>query len=604
MKKLRCTALVLTICVLLTAGAPAAHAIADPPNVSAVSVVLADLNSGEVIFSKNMDEQRAPASLTKIMTVLVAIEQVEAGRFAYTDMVTAQEDCRNGMDSDSSTADIYPGEEMPLQELMYCAMLASANEACNIIAEYMAGSVDAYVNWMNDKAEQLGCTNTHFANTNGLTSQNHYSSAADLALITREASTHEVFMTMCNSITHTVPATNASEARELKSTNALISPDGLYGDQYLFKGAAGVKTGHTNAAGFCLISTATRDVEGEPVGYLCIVLGSEGDFEKNIFKNFEDSISLYKWAFGNYKYFLIRTVADGITKAEVDLAKDGEMAILRPEKDIRLLLPKDYDESQLEIQTVVYESELTAPIPAGTVLGEAEVFINGKSYGRTNLITSVDIEMSKGEVIKRQFRAVTESTWFKLVIGLFVAILVAYFLLVARYRKLRQKQLKDRKAAEMKRRQDWQRRYEEQNMERRRSYDEPVQRYSRERSGGFDDRYDRASENTGRSYSRRDDGYGYDYDDGRDSYGGRDYDRTGSDRNTRGTGSYDRGDYSRDSYGSRGSDRNDYSRDSYSSRDYDRDIGRSGSKNSRVDPFADDYDINDYLKYFEDSDDL
>lgn len=570
MKKIRCTALVLTICILLSFAAPTAFAIADPPKVSATSVVLAALDTGEILYEKDKDEQRAPASLTKIMTVLVAIEQVEAGRFSYTDIIRAQDDCRAGMDSDSSTADIYPGEELPLEELMYCAMLASANEACNIIAEYMAGSVDAYVNWMNDEAERLGCTNTHFANTNGLTSQNHYSSASDLAIITREASTHPIFMTMCNSITHTVPATNASEARELKSTNALISPDGLYGDQYLYKGAAGVKTGHTNAAGFCLISTATRDVEGEAIGYLCIVLGSEGDFEKNIFKNFEDTISLYKWAFSNYKYFLIRTKDSVITTAEVDLAKDGEEARLKPDTDIHLLLPKDYDESQLVINTIVYESELEAPIEAGTVLGEAEVFINGKSYGKVNLVTTVKIEMAKGEMIKRELRKVFGATWFKVIIAVFVAIIAAYFLLVARYRKLRQKQIKDRKTAEARRRQEWQRRYEEQNMSRRSEGGE-TRRFTREETEQYSEAYRRQGRYADSDRRNR-------YDDG-------EYRSEYSDSGRRGS-------YSDSDYG--------YTNSDYG---YGQEGRNSNSPRKYINP-DDDYDINDYLKYFEESDDL
>ena len=270
MKKIRVTALILIICTVMCVFAPAASAL-DAPDVVAHSVVIADMRSDHIIYSKNMYEKVAPASLTKIMSILIAIEAVEAGECSLSDVITAQDDCRIGMESDSSTSDIYPGEQMKLEDLMYCAMLQSANEACNIIGTFLSGSISAFVQRMNDRAAALGCQNTHFANTNGLTDPDHYSTAYDFSLITREAIGHEFFMTICNTISYTVPPTNkTAEPRVLDSTNALICSDSMYGSGYLYEGAAGVKTGYTRAAGYCLISTATR----QDVGLLCIVMGS------------------------------------------------------------------------------------------------------------------------------------------------------------------------------------------------------------------------------------------------------------------------------------------------------------------------------------------
>lgn len=475
MKKFRYISLILVLCLVFTAAAPSAWAISDAPIVSATSVVLEDLNSGRLLYEKNMDERRAPASLTKIMTLLIATEYIERGEASLYDKIEAKDDCRSGMDSDSSTSDIYPGEIMSLEDLMYCAMLQSANEACNIIATGLAGSISSYVALMNERAKELGCTNTHFSNTNGLNDSEHYSTAADLAIITREASKHQLFMTMCNTINYETSPTNVSEPRTLSSTNALICDSSIYGDQYLFKGASGIKTGHTNAAGFCLISTATRD----GVGLLCIVLGSEGDFSTGIYKNFEDSIALYKWGFNNFQYFILKTINDGITVVNVDLADGDGVASLHPEEDIRLLLPKDYDESQLEIKTMIYDSLLTAPIPAGTVLGDAEIIVNGESYGHYNLITNTNIALSRSQLLKRQIHNVTSSIWFKLGVALFVVIILAYLLLVVRYRKLRQKQLREKKLAEIRRRQEWERRYQENTADRVENR-EPTQRFTAE----------------------------------------------------------------------------------------------------------------------------
>ena len=154
------------------------------PTISAKRVVLADLDTGRIIYSRAADEKASPASLTKIMTVLLAVEAVEAGKVKLTDKVDAYADCLTNMDDDSSTCNIAPGETLTLKDLMYCALVASANEACNIIAEYLSGSISAFVDQMNAEAEKLGCKGTHFATPNGLPDDQHYTTANDLYLIT------------------------------------------------------------------------------------------------------------------------------------------------------------------------------------------------------------------------------------------------------------------------------------------------------------------------------------------------------------------------------------------------------------------------------------
>lgn len=451
MKKIRVTAFILIFCTILCLSAPAASAL-DAPSVVAHSVVVADMNSDHIIYSKNMNEKVAPASLTKIMTVLIAIEAAEAGECTLNDMITAQDDCRVGMESDSSTSDIYPGEQMRLEDLLYCAMLESANESCNIIGTYLSGSIAAFVDRMNARAAQLGCLNTHFANTNGLTNPDHYSTAYDFSLITREAIGHELFMTICNTKTYTVPPTNkTAESRTLDSTNALICADSMYGSGYLYEGAAGVKTGYTRAAGYCLISTATRN----NVGILCIVMGSTGvlNAERDDYGHFVDTIALYNWAFANYDYQTVLTTSDGIRKVNVDLAAGDGAVILRPKKDVTLLLPKDFDTSSMTVTNVtIKEAELVAPIDSGTVLGTADILIDGEYYETIELINNMNVEISRNELLRRQFRNVTSSIWFKLGVFLFVVIIGAYIFLVVRYRKLRRQQLREQKLAEIRRR--------------------------------------------------------------------------------------------------------------------------------------------------------
>ena len=223
MKKTRLFPLMLLLCLVLSALNPGAWAL-DDPTVPAQAVLLADLDSGEILYEKNIHEQRSPASLTKIMTGLLAVEALDNGQCSMTDMVTAGQDCLTGLAEDSSTAGIVPGETMSFKDLFYCAMLHSANEACNVIGTYLSGSISAFVDRMNERAAQLGCVDTHFLDTNGLSNDGHYTTARDLYLITREALKHPDFMTACNTIYYDTEATNLSEPRHMYTPTPLLLP--------------------------------------------------------------------------------------------------------------------------------------------------------------------------------------------------------------------------------------------------------------------------------------------------------------------------------------------------------------------------------------------
>jgi D-alanyl-D-alanine carboxypeptidase (penicillin-binding protein 5/6) len=183
----------ILILVLSFLSAPAAEALEDP-DVGAHAIVLVDMNANQNLFSRNADAKVYPASLTKVMTALLAAEAIEAGRVSLYDPVTASADSTFDITPDSSTAHISPGEVMTLQDLLYCALVASANEACNIIAEYISGSIPAFVEGMNARAAELGCAETHFTNTHGLPDENQYTTAGDFSLIAREAASSSLLM--------------------------------------------------------------------------------------------------------------------------------------------------------------------------------------------------------------------------------------------------------------------------------------------------------------------------------------------------------------------------------------------------------------------------
>ena len=441
MKKNKILPFLISLCLLFSLFAPAASALDEPPLHSAKAVVLADMDSGRLLYEMNKDEQRSPASLTKIMTVMLAVEALERGEVSLDEMVTAQADCLAGLNTDSSTSGIQPGEIISYQDLLYCAMVHSANEACNILAHRVSGSVPAFVELMNRRAAELGCTSTHFSDPNGLSNENHYTTAYEMYLITREALEHPLFAEICNTRGYDMAATNLSQARSFANSNALITADSEYGSSYVYPAAAGVKTGFTQLAGYCLVSTAEKD----GVRLLAVVMGCDGWLNAGIdeYENFTDSIRLYNWAFANFSYRQAVSSLSTVTRVEVENAVETDAyASLRPQNDVTLLLPKDLNLESVELSPTIYTEKLVAPIEAGTVLGRAEILIDGRSYGSVDLVNALKVELSRKEFVNRRVHETFSSPWIIVLIVVLAILAIGYLTLVLRYRAQRRKYLR------------------------------------------------------------------------------------------------------------------------------------------------------------------
>ena len=437
---------ILIVCVLFSALVPSASAL-EPPQAEAAVILVADLDSGNILYEKNMNVSRAPASLTKIMTCLMAVEAVERGKVNLSDMVTAQQDCREGLDETSSSSGIMPGETMSFENLLYCAMVESANEACNVIASHLEGSVSAFVEKMNDRAQKLGATNTHFNDPNGLSNSDHYSTAYDLYLIAKEAISHPLFMQLCDTDYYQVPATNMSAPRDLYNSNALISAGSIYGDGYLYEGAKGVKTGYTSLAGYCLISTAERN----DVHLMTIVLGCGGMLNtgESEYGNFVSSRNIYDWAFENFSYRTVVSSGQALKQLEVQYAEEGTGAVLRPIEDVRMLLPNDSPDPEIVVHPA--EGKLVAPIDAGTQLGTADIVVDGNIYSVIKLYTTTDISMAKGDFVRAKLKEIFSAVWLRVLIVVLAVLGVGYVVLMIRYRKMREQHLRERAEAAKKR---------------------------------------------------------------------------------------------------------------------------------------------------------
>ena len=287
-------------CVLflqLTAPALAAQDDVGDWEIAAKAALLIDPDTEEILYARNIHERLYPASLTKIMTCLLVLEAIDSGKLTRETVLTASEAAVTSIPPDGSNAGIKVGEELTVDSLLYCIMLSSANEGCNILAEAVSGSIDGFVEQMNQKAAALGCTDTNFVNTNGLPDSNHYTTAWDLYLITKEARTHPDFMPLVGTIFYEVPATNLSDPRKLYTTNYLISSYRTSG--YIYKGAEGIKTGSTSAAGYCLVASASRSGRS----LLSVVLGAERITLEDgtiLTQSFSETIKLYDWGFDSF----------------------------------------------------------------------------------------------------------------------------------------------------------------------------------------------------------------------------------------------------------------------------------------------------------------
>lgn len=414
----------------------------EEPEISAKAAYLYEATSGSTLYSKNADEKMYPASTTKIMTALLAIEKISDGDISESDEVTASESAFTGLVADGSTANIQPGETMTLSDLLHCILIASANEACNIVAEYIAGDIDSFVSLMNTRASELGCTGTHFTNTHGLPDDNHYTTAHDLSIIYSAAYSYPIFDDIVGTAKYHVPATNMSGERELENTNRLIISTDTY---YHYEYCTGGKTGHTNAAGYCLASSA----EHNGLVLISVVMGAEaveGAGGGTVVNSFLDSADLFRYGFNNFSYRTILEEGTLIEDVPVIHGDGADSVIVCPSSSVTAFLPNDLDIANatydIEITDADEDGNLSAPIEKGQILGKMVMHFDGKDYGPIELISNRNVDLQKIEFVKDEIHKIFSNTWVKLFI-IFVLVLFAFYIfLVVRYNRIRKRKYK------------------------------------------------------------------------------------------------------------------------------------------------------------------
>ena len=356
----------LLLALLLTAAAiPAASATGEAPlSLSCPSALLMEKETGTVLFEQNAHQKLEPASVTKVMTLLLVMEAVDSGRLALEDTVTVS---AHAAGMGGSQVYLKEGEQMTVAEMLKCVTVVSGNDCAVALAEHLAGSETAFVTLMNQRAQELGMADTTFLNCTGLPAAGHMTSAYDIALMSRELILHHPSIR-----TYTTLWMDSIRGGEfgLTNTNRLIR---------FYSGATGLKTGSTDAAGYCISATAERD----GMELIAVVMKSPTSAQR-----FEDAKAMLDYGFANYA---LAQVWPDAPLAPIDVLL-GTQAQVQPvlERDCRLLVAKG-EESRLTTRLTLAEN-VEAPVEEGQTLGKMEVFVDNQLRDTIPILASQGVD--------------------------------------------------------------------------------------------------------------------------------------------------------------------------------------------------------------------
>lgn len=415
--KMQWVCAVCTAVLVVTSVVTPAHAASLDPGFSPKSsaVELVSLDTGETVYEKNADKRVVQASTTKIMTFIVASELMKDPK-STTVTIPAQVQ-QLLPDRSFVTVQLAVGERISAQDLMYCMLVPSGNDAAIALALAASGGhMDQFVQRMNQKAKDLGCTDTNYTNVFGDYSTKHYTTARDLEKVYRYARTLPLFQTITSSASYTVPATNFTAARHLVSSNKLLVKDSTY----YYNACTGGKTGTSDQAGYCLASTAAKGGSS----YLCIALGApcvQNGQEITSNGAFDDSRQLYEWAFNSLKKQAVLQKSRVMgTVSVLQAEKHRQPVTVVPEQDYSAMLPAD---SKTTTKLSLPQS-IAAPVKKGQKIGTADILYNGQKLETVNLVASADVS---------QYLPFYQQQWFRIaLIAVSIAAAAAALLLLLR----------------------------------------------------------------------------------------------------------------------------------------------------------------------------
>lgn len=345
--------------------------------LSAEAAVLIDAKTGFVLFDKNMHQKMYPASITKVLTSLLILENAD-----LNDTVKASYNAIYNIGAGGSNMALKENEELSLKNALYGILLKSANDACMVAAEHISGSVEKFVDLMNKRAKEIGTLNTHFANPHGYHNDDHYTTAYDMALIMKEAIKNEEFVKIISTEKYTIPKTNLSDERVLRNSNKLILNDTPYYYEY----CVGGKTGYTDKAGNTLVTYAKKD----DIEIICVTLKSKGK------ESYLDTTKLFEYGFKQYKSTKIfekssfeknEPVVQIFKDKKIDLGKANLIA----KNNVSLNLPKNFNPSDIK-PSINLSTPLNPPLKIGDKVGSIDLLYNNNVLKSVDILSASDID--------------------------------------------------------------------------------------------------------------------------------------------------------------------------------------------------------------------
>lgn len=438
MKKLtkKALAVIMAVIAVLSVCVPACGAISfsNSVDVKSKSVLVVSMDSGQVVYERDPDSKRFPASTTKIMTYIVAVENIPDIENTRVEIKQSIIDSLKNTGSSMANLGDHVGKTVSVIDLLYSMMVPSGNDAALTLADYVGGGdISKFVDMMNEKAKALGCQNTHFKNPDGLHDPDHYTTARDLYIISTYALTLPYFEKISNATEYKCEGDDSY----LVTTNYLI--DEARGGEYYYSYAKGIKTGTTDEAGRCLVTTASAD----GYSYMIVLLGApykEGEMEE--YYTFTDAADLFRWALVDLEMQTIKSAQTPVCEQKVKNAWGRDSVSLVPEKNLNAIVPKDIKPGNIVVETDVPEVA-NAPLYPDKPVGTASVYYveEGKEkqlIAKVNLVPTEQIDKSGILEVLDIAGTIFKSYWFLIIIGIIVLLLIIY-IIAAKVHRARQK---------------------------------------------------------------------------------------------------------------------------------------------------------------------
>ena len=430
--KIKCLLSILLACQLFTITAYAKPDWPTDTGVQAEAGIVIDMDSDTVLFGQNIHVGYPPASITKILTTILALDN----NANFNDTITMSENAIWGIERDSTNIGLDVGEKVTVEDCIYATMVKSANECAYAIAEYVAGDLESFAKLMNEKAKEIGCEHTNFVTPNGLHDDNHYTTAYDMALITKYALQNDTFRQIAGTLSYTVPPTNLSEESvEIWNGNKMINTS----TSYYYEFCEGGKTGYTTKANNTLVTFAKKD----GLELICVILDCDGAQYA-----YTDSRALYNYCYNNYSYFYplsdFSFDSDEEDVKETNIILDNyynslnhEMIDLTVDKEYSLLINKSLDTTKIEREIKLYDKAKE------DALGEINFLYDGELIGTTSITSTTPLLSSQ---MTKEEEKTSSSIWKKIgkvlviilliVLVLFV-LLIIYIIFAACVRKIK-----------------------------------------------------------------------------------------------------------------------------------------------------------------------